>query len=128
MGIDIIPLENNGITNRIFQIEVAVAAPGSPFPAAAIRFKNPADILAADPSLALENTAYVDFDFYYGGYIGLIFDIPGGSPYYGVLDIAEFSTSSDFNVEGSGFAIPEPTTVALVGLGGVALAARRRRD
>jgi len=119
VGVDINPLTHNGITNRIFQ-------DGS---GQVLRFENPGDVFTADPDDALPNTAYLGSDFSLGGYIGFIFDIPGGSPYFGIIEIADAPSDTSFEITASGFtAVPEPTTMAIVGIGAIALLARRRPD
>jgi hypothetical protein len=118
LGIDIFPLENNGISNRVFQGLFGQA----------IRFFDPSEIAATDPEAATSDVTYLDFDFSYGGYIGFVFDIPGGSPYFGYLEIESGATADSFTVLGSGFTpVPEPASVAVLGLGAALVAPRRRR-
>lgn len=119
VGVDINPLTHDGLTNRVFQDAFGQV----------IKFEAPGDVFDADTSNALPSTAYVGGDFFYGGFIGFIFDIPGGSPYYGVVEVAGGPTETYFEILNAGFAeVPEPTTLGIVGLGAVALLTRRRRD
>jgi hypothetical protein len=72
------------------------------------------------------------------GYAGVIFDIPGGSPHYGYLDIGVSATGSQITVYGGAYesrpneriqagATPEPTTLGLLALGAAGVAAWRTR-
>ena len=120
-NIDIVPLENNGITNRVFQSGGEVT-----------KFYNPQDILDADPNDAQTTTAFIgySYDWLYGGYIGFIFDIPGGSPYYGALELPNGSVAGGTldPVSAIGYQkLPEPGTAALAGLGALAYGVRRSR-
>lgn len=82
---------------------------------------------------------YRTFDHFAGlrGYAGVVFDIPGGSPHYGYLDIDLDETGHLLTLYGGAFeslantsitAVPEPGALALLAAGAAGLAVWRRRS
>jgi hypothetical protein len=72
------------------------------------------------------------------GYAGVVFDIPGGSPHFGYLDLAMAADRSSLTLYGGAYqsqantpiragAVPEPASLALLAGGAAGLAAWRRR-
>jgi hypothetical protein len=102
-----------------------------------IEFASPVDILTADRTdndffgQLWVSSFYTSFED--GGFAGFVFDIPGGSPYFGYLEIdvatnAAGTEYTGFTVVSSGFrAIPEPATAGLMAMGAAGLLVRRRR-
>jgi hypothetical protein len=82
-----------------------------------------------------------DLDRFVGrrGYAGVVFDVPGGSPHFGYLDISVAADGTSVTLYGGAYeslantpiqtpAVPEPGTLALLATGAAGLAAWRRRD
>lgn len=73
------------------------------------------------------------------GYAGVQFDIPGGSPHFGYLDVAVDQTGNKLTLYGGAYesqtgvgiaagAVPEPSGLALLAMGAAGLAAWRRKS
>jgi hypothetical protein len=73
------------------------------------------------------------------GYAGVVFEIPGGSPHFGYLDLAMAADRSSLTLYGGAYesqantpiragAVPEPASLALLTGGAAGLAAWRRRN
>jgi hypothetical protein len=72
------------------------------------------------------------------GYAGVVFDIPGGSPHFGYLDIAVAADRSSLTLYGGAYEsiantpittpVPEPAPLLLLSSGAAGLAAWRRRN
>jgi hypothetical protein len=71
------------------------------------------------------------------GYAGVVFDIPGGSPHFGYLDISVAADRSSATLYGGAYEsqantpittpVPEPSSLALLAGGAASLAVWRRR-
>jgi hypothetical protein len=72
------------------------------------------------------------------GYAGVVFDIPGGSPHFGYLDIAIAADRSSLTLYGGAYEslpstpimtpVPEPVSLVLLSSGAAGLAAWRRHQ
>lgn len=82
-------------------------------------------------------TGYLD-DFYdTRGFVGVRFDIPGGSPHFGYLDISIDTTAQTVTVHGGAYEseantpittpVPEPTGLGLLAIGAAGIAGWRRK-
>ncbi|QDV74298.1 PEP-CTERM sorting domain-containing protein [Botrimarina mediterranea] len=109
-----------------------------------VRYLNAGDLI--DDALTIDNGYQVlrldgSFDNFTGtrGYAAVRFDIPGGSPHYGYLDVAVNDSGSQLTLFGGAYesvsgvgiragAVPEPAGLGLLAMGAAGVAAWRRRS
>jgi hypothetical protein len=99
-------------------------------------------IAAPGATIGPDTSDWIDFgylDSFRGtrGYTGVVFDIPGGSPHFGYLDIGMAADRSSLTVYGGAYEslantpitipIPEPGSLLLLAGGAAGLAAWRRK-
>jgi len=126
--IQLSPLTVVGINNAVYSSGNFVREFATPDDVLAVLGTGAATIEAPDPAVLWDDfNPFADFED--GGFAGLLFEIPAGSPYIGYLQLEVDGVTGAVTLQESGFQfVPEPGTGMLLlgGLLGVGALQRRR--